>query len=135
MSKKPKKQDTEKVAFTYGMIEAFERNQSLPKLKSNVQNILKLKIFRLINSVMNSDGAKAYFDLRKEIVETYEKEQTELPEKDRQSLTLADPRFQEIFEQDAGLEVQKISVRAQDLPDNFDVDDMFQLQWLIDFEE
>ena len=87
----------------------------------------KLKLYKFIISIIDSDEAKALQKLIKEISDAYKEDNPDTP------LQLSDPIFEDIFEQDSGLEIILFKVDDKELPSDITVQDMLMLNIFFDF--
>lgn len=150
------------VKLTNGMIDGFNRNQSIMKLRNlkGLRAELRYKIFRLTETIFNSPESKAlgktieelvnqhnksHEILRKELekLETIPKEsRTELQEKRINKLQqeviplqITAPEIKAVFNMESGLEINKLIVPTSQLSDEFTPFDMSACAWIIEFEE
>lgn len=141
MSQKNKKQlpakQGELVKMTNGMIDGFMANPSITKLRQlrGLGTEARNKIFRLWETVIGSPEAKALDQSKSELAKEHEKEQEKLPEKDRKPLMLDNPKVQELFLMDSGLEIRKPILSNSKISDEFTPFDMSAVGWIIEFED
>ena len=115
--------------LTNGEINLFQLHPAVKKLieSKEMKNKVKLKIYRFVISITDSDEAKALNELVQEIVKKYKEEHPELDFSDP-NLRFDDSIFEDIFEQDSGLEVELLKLRPDELPADITVQDMLMLK-------
>lgn len=135
--KQPEKKKGETVKLTNAMIEGFINNPSIAKLRQlpGLRQEVRFKIFKLWETIIGSPAAKALIESKNLIIEEHNKKQENLPEGKRTALTLDDPKVQELFNLDSGLEVEKVIIASSQLNPDFTPFDMSATSWIIEFEE
>lgn len=135
--KQPEKKKGEIVKLTNGMIDGFMNNPSITKLRQlpGLGTQVRFKIFRLWETVINSPETKALIESKNLIITEHNKKQEKLPEAKRTLLRLEDPKIQELFKLESGLEIEKPSISNSKLPSEFTPFDMTATAWVIEFEE
>lgn len=141
MSNKKKKPEAPKqgelVKLTNGMLDGFVNNPSITRLRQlkGLREGLRFKIFRLWETIVNSPEHKALNETKSVILKEYNENQAKLKEKDRTPLTFDNPKIQELFEMDSGLEIRKPIVPNNQLSGEFTPFDMNATSWIIQYEE
>ena len=103
-----------------GAIAELKKSKTLP-------TPAKSAIYRLAKKISEAPETKAYLEQKQQLgedLQSGEKEQAD-----------ADKEFQEILEQDSGLEITKPEISESDLLEVLSVDEMIQCDWLFDIKE
>ena len=140
MSQKNKPQPAklgELLKLTNGMIDGFNRNQSILKLRNlkGLRADLRYKIYRLAETISNSPESKALGKTIEELINNHTKKQEKLDPKERTVLQTSDPGIQDVFNMESGLEINKLVIPTNQLSDEFTPYDMSACTWIIEFEE
>jgi len=157
---KPQEKKGELVSLTNGMIDGFQRNPAIVKLRGaqGLRAELKYKVFKLIKMITDSTEAKTLHemleDMAKKHDQDHEKQKKEIEileakesrndlEEKRLSklreevipLQITDPTVQELFDIESGLSVEKLIIPIGQLPQDFTATDMFVTDWIIEYVE
>lgn len=134
MSKQKTKKQPEKkgevVKLTNGMIDGFQRNESIRKLrKERLSIVQRQELYKLSRTIIDSTEAKALQDHLQAMEAERKKTENSIP------LLVNDPEVMALFNLDSGLEVQKVKIPMKLLTTDFTADDMLLTDWIIEFEE
>lgn len=134
--KEPRKQG-ELVKLTNAMIDGFVNNPSIRKLGQlkGLRAGLRFKVFRLWETIVNSPEHKALDASKAVMVKAHEDSQAKLKPEDRTPLTIDNPKIQELFAMDSGLELRKLIIPNDQLSGEFTSADMSATVWIIQYEE
>jgi len=148
MSKQKTKKQPEKkgevVKLTNGMIDGFQRNESIRKLRRQCLTIVqRQELYKLSRTIIDSAEAKALQDHLQDMEAEHKKSQeillqkAENKDKKAQIMPLLnnDPKVLALFSLESGLEVRKICIPMKLLSTDFTADDMLVTDWIIQFEE
>jgi hypothetical protein len=127
----------EEVEFTNGMIDSFNRNVSIRKLRNapGLRAELKFRLYKLVQQINNSDEAKALEDTINSLIKEHDAAQAKIDADKRSPLQIDDPRVKEIHEINSGLIINKLCIPIDQLPGDFSADDMLSTDWIIDYVE
>lgn len=130
IKKPPEKKKGEVIKLTNGMIDGFQRNESIIKLrKERLSIVQRQELYKLSRTIIDSTEAKALQDHLQAMEAERKKTQNPTP------LLVTDPEIQALFNLDSGLEVRKVQIPMKLLTTDFTANDMFVTDWIIDFEE
>ena len=115
--------------LTNGEIHLFQMHPSIKKLidSKELSGKFKLRLYKFIISIVDSDEAKALQKLVSEMIEDHQKADPENP------LQFNDPIFAELFEQDSTLEINLFKMDEKDIPSDFTTQDMLMLNTFFSF--
>lgn len=113
-------------------INAIRTHPALDKLMKakDLSNNLKLKLYKFTFKILDHLSAKALFTTLDDITKKYFEEN-----KEDKTLNYANPVFEEILNQESEIEIDKLTIKEEDIPENITVEDMMMLTWLINFVE
>jgi len=127
--KKPVEKKADTIKLTNGMIDGFQRNKSIRKLrKERLSIVQRQELYKLSRTIIDSTEAKALRDHLQDMEAERNKTENITP------LLITDPEVQALFNLDSGLEVQKVRIPMKLLTTDFTTDDMLITDWIIDFE-
>lgn len=120
-----KKEEKQMIELTNGEINLFMMHPGIKKLteSSNMKNKVKLRLFRFIIQITESDASKALQKMTTDLVEKHKENNP-----DAEPLLFNDPIFEDIFEQKSGLKIELFKVRVDELPSDITVQDMLMLK-------
>ena len=142
-SKTKKKQEGpqgELIKFTNGMIDAYvnrDRNPAITKFRQlpGIGSDLRQRIFTFSNTVMDSPQAKALLETINEMVKEHDEREKDLKDEEKTVLDIDAPEIKEFFKLEPGLEVRKIIMPSNRIPDHFTAEDMLATQWFVEWVE
>ena len=106
----------------------IQNGTGLGKLtKSNLNSNLKLRLFRLVTDIKESNAAKSLVEYQTDLQNKMQN--GELTE------AQANQEFFEVLKQESDLEIEKVQFPATELPDEFYVNDMELCRNVIEFVE
>lgn len=147
--------DKDLIKFTNGMLEMAISDTALAELlNTQLKSTVRLEVYKFSLQIFKSDEMEAYQKVRGEIIENFKKEEQAKIDAEREKLKdqglskeaiearlpkMPDlksdhPDLKELIEAQSGLELRKLKVKNDDLPDSFLPANMVRLSWLINFE-
>lgn len=138
--KKEEPKQGELIKFTNGMIDAYvnrDRNPAITKLRQlvGIGSDIRMKIFTFTNTVHDSPQAKALLETINEMVREHEDRQKDLEDEKKTTLNIDAPEIKEFFKLESGLEVRKIIMPSNRIPDHFTAEDMLATKWFVEWVE
>ena len=127
---KPQEKKGELVSLTNGMIHGVQMNQSLKKLRQqSLDPNKRQEVYQLCAAIRDSVQAKALQNNLTEMEEGHKEANNGA------SLLIKDPKVQELFNLDSGLQLHNVRIRKDLLGIDFKADDMFLTDWIIEYVE
>jgi hypothetical protein len=91
-------------------------SMSIMKLKRNVKGAQAYNLYKYINKIILTPEHEAYKEVRKELIEAFNKEQEKKEEKDRIMASPASiPEWGELLNQESGIKLDKMVINLSDL--------------------
>ena len=113
-------------------IETFIREiqeGSIAALKDSIDLPVKVKaaIYRLSKKITEDSATKAYLEQKQQLGQDLDAEKKTQEEIDKD--------FQELLDQDSGLEIERPTVSEEDLLSTMSVNDLIKCDWLFNIEK
>lgn len=125
----------EKIKIINIMFEEFQSNPLIKALrtKKGEDPLLRFYMFKMTELMTKSHEAQAFFQAREEILVRHNEEQKNLSQAEKKPLTLGHPEIVKLFNGESGLEIDRIDVPMQEVPEQFTAEDMANTSWMFNF--
>jgi len=126
------KEAVKTVELTNSELNLFMMHPGIKKLteSSGMKNKVKLRLYKFILEITDSEASKALQRMLGELNEKYKKDNPDGP-----PLMFDDSIFEDIFKQKSGVKIDLFRIRADELPTDITIQDMLMLKPFFDFKD